>query len=162
MDNYKGGFYISNTGFGLGGGLTTKAEVDKYIISLGIYPVNLHVLKNTNISIGGHLGFLLANKTTGYKISWGTGMPMNIVSLDNDSIQINNGFYYGLSGIISYSFKITNNLSIVPQYIIYIGLRDEFKNSLAKTKSLRQNLEIGFVKKINTDSRKLDRQHRQL
>lgn len=146
LDNYKGKFHLINGG--LGGESTTDAFVDKYTISLGIYPLNFKIFKNLKISFGGELNYLIKESETGYKSSWQMGQPDTYILLKDGTIEKNNKFNFGLICRIGYNIQLKNNWFIVPQYVFYRGLTEEFKDIEVQTKSLRHYFEIGIIRHL--------------
>jgi hypothetical protein len=152
IDNYKGGFYTTNSG--LGGGNTTEAKVNKTTLGIGIYPLNVSIRNNFHFSFGGEVGLKLFDQTSGYKSSWRMGTPITYpytytyMTIENDSVKINKNLVFGISGRISYDIRIKENWYINPQYKFYFGLTDEFENTEAKIKSMRHSFLIGIIRKL--------------
>lgn len=147
LNNYKGQIYVYNGG--LGGGSATTGEVNKYTLGLGIYPVNFRlILKKIQINIGGEFSFLIREKTIGEKSFWRMGAPNKTTTFENSGIQINRTYYFGLITRFSYDIRLKNNWFIVPQYFLYYGITNEFKNIEGKIKSKKQCLEFGLKKRF--------------
>jgi len=148
--NYKSSLFTTD-GM-LGGESTTKASINNYKIGFGLFPLNLFFLsRRLQINFGGELGVLIHDKIQGYKSSWSydtVGIYHQYISLDDGSIEINKKFSFGFSSRLAYEIKVKNDLSIVPQYSLYIGLNDEFKNIEAHPASFLQYLEIGIKKRL--------------
>lgn len=146
LNNYRGKIRISNGG--LGGGSTTNAEINKYCIGLGIFPVNCKLIfKKMQLNIGGEFSFLMDETTTGYKYFWIMGNN-SVIKLGNGSLQINKKIYFGIISRIAYEVNIKKDWFIIPNYFFYLGMTDEFQNIEAKTKSFRHYIGLGIKKTI--------------
>lgn len=146
IDHYNGKIYTTNGG--LGGASTTEAQVFKTTMGIGFYPVNISIRNGLNFSVGGEFGLRLYDRTSGYKSSWRMGAPSTYMTIENDSVSINKDFFFGLTGRISYDFRLKENWYISPQYRFYVGFTDEFENTEAKIKSMRNNILIGIIRKL--------------
>jgi len=150
IDNYKGKLQTSFGGHG--GASSTNADVNKLSIALDIYLINIRLLRNIRLNIGGSLSYLLHDNTTGDQswISYSPNFPY--VYSGKDSIVEINKFNFGLITRVAYEIKIKDDLYLIPQYLFYYGLTNEFQNIEADTKSYRHYFEIGLIKKINKGS----------
>ncbi|NOU18752.1 MAG: outer membrane beta-barrel protein [Bacteroidales bacterium] len=146
FDNYRGSIHTINGG--LAGESTTNATVDKYIVGLGVYPLNFNINKKIRISLGGEINYLIAETESGYQSSWQIGQPDSYKLTENGSITKNSRFNFGLLFRIGYDIRLKKDWYIVPQYIFYRGLTEEFKNIEAPTMSLRHYLQIGIIKQL--------------
>jgi hypothetical protein len=151
IDNYKGTLQTSYGGHG--GGSSTNADVNKLSIALDIYLINIRVLRNIRLNIGGSLSYLLHDKTIGDQswISYSPNFPY-IYSGKDSNIEINK-FNFGLITRVAYEIKIKDDLYLLPQYLFYYGLTNEFLSTEADTKSYRHYFEMGLIKIINEGSR---------
>ena len=134
----------------LASGYTTEAEVAKTTLGLGFYPFNFKVLKRIQFSIGMDLSFRISDKTSGYK-KWWEGSQIvrgGYMTIDNDSMSINNNVFFGISGRVGYLFNINEKWGLLPYYRFYMGVTDEFKNTEAEIKSMRHSFEIGIVRNL--------------
>jgi hypothetical protein len=147
LDNYKGSIYT--IGGALGGGSSTKADVNKTILSLNISPLNFRIDKDLRLNLGLSFNYLLKHKMIGYHTGQQLGYTGQYISLENNSDPYVNNFTFGLTGCIAYELKFKETWSLVPQYLINVGLKNEFRNLEANTKSLRQYFEIGILKRLN-------------
>lgn len=146
MDTYSGTFFTQDGGQGATN--TTSAEVEKTTLGLCIAPLNFTLFKKIKFDVGGELSYEFNDKVNGYKSSWMiTGTSSKII-LGNNSAIIKKGIVFGISGRISYDIKINQDWIVKPQYNLYLGLTDEFNNTEAAIKSLRNNLGIGIVMRI--------------
>ncbi|MCD6366479.1 MAG: hypothetical protein J7L46_02950 [Bacteroidales bacterium] len=146
LDYYNGCLSIYN-GM-VGGGTLTNAETGKYSIMLGIYPLNFQILKRKIlINFGGRFSYLLKETTTGFQ-SESTPSSYTLYSLDDGDVKINNNFNFGISCRFAYLLNIYKGLSLTPQYLLFIGLTNDFRNIGANTKSLRHIFAIGITKNI--------------
>ena len=70
------------------------------------------------------------------------------MTIDNDSMSINNNVFFGISGRVGYLFNINEKWGLLPYYRFYMGVTDEFKNTEAEIKSMRHSFEIGIVRNL--------------
>ncbi len=146
IENNKGKFYLQSGG--QGGTIRTEAEVEKTTVGIGLYPLNFDIFKKIKFSFGGEFSIKINDNTRGYKSTWMSNGSSTYKTIENDSVQINNNFIWGISGQVSYDFRINQDWTIAPHYKLYLGMSDEFKNTETKIRSIRQNYEIGIIKRI--------------
>jgi hypothetical protein len=134
----------------LGGGKTTKATVDKSMITLGFFPVNFqffhHFAVNLGVDVSGLIHENFRGTTSGYQSGnpgWNWSKDLKDAS-DHFSARIN----LGICGRIAYDFRISNVLSVSPQYQFYYGLTPEFDAFPDKTTSMQHYFCIGIKKKM--------------
>lgn len=155
-DKYGGKLEAYNGG--LGGGGTTTAEIDKSVLSMGIFPLNFKIKKRLDINVGFELSVLLAESFSGTRWGWMMGQPPDGGSYSYDLAEsydrYSEALYFGLKGRIAYDFKISDTFVISPQYAFYLGLSKEFREFPYETKSMRHYFCIGFEKRIKTRSEK--------
>ncbi|MEI8048659.1 MAG: hypothetical protein WCI92_14860 [Bacteroidota bacterium] len=147
VDNYKGSFYTQDGG--LAGAYKTVAEVEKTTLGIGLYPLNFYIFKKIKLSLGGELSYKISDRTNGYKSGWVMYVGSTYMTIENDSVHINKDFVWGVSGKLSYDFRINQDWFIAPQYKFYLGMSDEFMNTEARIRSMRHNFEISIIKRIN-------------
>ncbi len=146
LDYYKGGLSVYN-GM-VGGGTRTKAEVEKQSIMLGIYPLNFQIFKRKFlINLGGRFSYLLKETTSGFQYEF-TPSSDTLYSLDDGDVKINYKFNFGISCRFAYLLNVYRGWSLTPQYLFFLGLTDDFKNTGVSTKSLRHIFAIGITKNI--------------
>jgi len=146
VDQYKGRFYTSNGG--LGGSNETEAKVNRTTLGIGLFPVNLNIYNNFQISLGGEFSLKLFDQISGHKSTWRMGVPPTYIELEHDSAKNNKNLFFGICGRMSYDILIKENWYISPQYKFYFGLTDEFEHTEAKIKSMRHNFLIGIIRKL--------------
>ena len=128
--------------------INTDVDIEKTNISLGIYPIHFKVLNKLLIDIGAELNFLINHKSSGSVTESINGIPMAAINLNANSLDVNKFFNFGVGSRFSYEISVSENWSINPQYLFFIGATDEFDEILveAATKSMRHGLLIGFIK----------------
>jgi len=141
-DKYGGGLNASDGG--LGGGYIMEAEVEKSLISLGLFPVNVKIINKIDLSMGMEFSALLDESFMGTYTNWNMGSPDQITDLQDKYDSYSAGFYVGLQGRIGYEIKLSDRLFVVPQYVFYFGLSKEFKEFPEQAKSMRHYLNIGL------------------
>jgi len=131
--------------------INTDGDIEKTNISLGIYPMHLKVFNKLLIDIGGELNFLIDHKSTGLITESIGGVPLLDIDLNNSSLDVNEFFTFGIGSRVSYEISLSDNWTINPQYLFYIGVTDEFSDILieASTKSMRHGLQIGIIKHLD-------------
>jgi hypothetical protein len=139
--NYKGKIYKDN--YGLGSGIVTQIEADNYNIGLEIYPVHIKIEKKIRFRLGGEISYLIKENTNGNKISRSGG------NFDTTSTALFNKLNVGIIASVGYEVRLKNNWSIIPQYLFYLRLTNEFPDdSPANTKLYRHSIEIAFKKRF--------------
>ena len=146
VENFEGALYTSNGG--LAGNRVTDIEVNTLCIGLDIYPLNTKILKVINLNFGVSCNYLLKNEITGFQ-SWSGYFANGIQYFSSqNSNSINNNFRIGVICRFAYEILVHNNLFLLPQYLFYLGLTNEFRNIEANTKSNRHSIEIGIMYKL--------------
>lgn len=146
-DKYDGKILASDGG--LGGGYTTNASIDKSLLTLGLFPVNLKFFKSIDINIGLEISRLIRENVLGTASGWQMGQPNWSEDLNDRYDRYNNNLHIGLKTRIAYDIKMGNDLFLSPQYQIYYGISNEFEEFPESTKSIRHYFCIGIEKKIN-------------
>lgn len=147
MDEYSGDLIVADGG--LGGGHTTDMSITKSIVSLGIFPLNIKILKVIDVNFGLVASALTNESFSGKYYGWISGGSPWSNDLDERNGNYSKYFYAGLQGRIAYNIRLSYFFSIVPQYLYYLGLTNELKYYTSDTKSRRHHLMIGISKKIN-------------
>lgn len=145
LDNYKGTFLTSDGG--LGGSITTKGEVRKTTVGVGLFPIVFSLAKNLEINVGGEVSLKIFDRTTGHKFFWLLGTPGSMAPLN--SVSFHNNVVAGLSVRLSYDFRLEDKLFIHPFYKFYLGLTNEFHNTEADIKSMRHHAGVGIIRKFD-------------
>jgi hypothetical protein len=146
FDKYGGKLTASDGG--LGGGYTTDAEIDKSVISLGVFPLNVKIINRIDVNFGFEFSGLISENFSGTSSSWREDEPGRSTDLNDIYDRFSSKTYYGLRGRIAYDFNISEKLAISPQYSCYFGLSNEFDRFPEATRSLRQYFCIGIKKKL--------------
>ncbi|MBK7971732.1 MAG: hypothetical protein IPK08_23875 [Bacteroidetes bacterium] len=50
-----------------GGSSTTKAEIEKSVLGISLFPINIRIFKELKLSVGGELSYLVGSEVTGGK-----------------------------------------------------------------------------------------------
>lgn len=148
LDNYNGSIYTTNGG--LGSSSTTAADVKKTVIGLDAYPANFKIGKIVWLNFGMSFNYLISTKLSGYHRSWyGTtgGVETEFASLDTSANDYVNKLTLGLTLRVAPEIMISKRVALLPQYLIRVGLSNEFRNVEANIKSLRQYLGIGIMRR---------------
>jgi hypothetical protein len=146
LDNY-GGEINAYTGE-LGGGNLTEATIDKWLISLGLFPVNFRLCHKIDLNFGLEVSRLIKETYIGTLSGWLYKQPNWSYDLHDIYDHFSSPIYIGLRGRISYEFKLSKSYVITPQYSFYFGLSKEFQEFPHETKSMRHYLNVGIKKKI--------------
>ncbi len=125
----------------------TDIETNMARVGLSIIPLRFAIGKNLKIKSGIDLNYLIKNKIKGTKGYYfmATG---DIDTLNGPKDNIVNHFSFGLILKAEYEIRLSEKLFLVPQYMINLGLTNEFRNIETNTKSIRQIFGIGLMKKI--------------
>lgn len=143
---YDGSFKARDGG--LGGSGTIKADVDKCVLGLTIFPINIKVFKELRINIGGEFSYLINSEITGSKSSWNMASGGNYSDLASDSVDIINEFNFGILHRIGYNFKVYKQWYLVPEYNFYLGLTREFDDIGPNVYAFRHYFMVGVVNRI--------------
>lgn len=145
-DKYGGDLEASDGGLGFG--YTTKAFVDKSIIALGVFPINLKFIDRIDLNFGIEFAGMTCESFSGTINGWQMDDPSYSYNLDDRYNSYSSKTYFGLCGRLAYDFKITDKLIISPQYLYYLGLSKEFDEFPEQTKSMRHYFCIGLKRKL--------------
>ena len=143
-DKFGGKIEISD--WALGGGDETNAEINKSVISLGIFPVNFKIIDRFDINLGLEIAGLISEHIIGTQSYWEMGQLVWVKDLNDKDERFCAKAYFGLCGRIAYDIGISDNLTISPQYSYYFGVSNEFV--IKTTKSMRHYFCIGLQRKI--------------
>lgn len=127
---------------------TTVAEINKSILSIGIFPVSIRIIKRIDLNFGVQLSLLLAESIKGTESGWSATNGSYEYDLQDIYDRYSSIFYFGLTGRIAYDFKLPNAYFISPQYSFYYGLTKEFTEFPEGTKSMRHYFCIGIEKRL--------------
>jgi hypothetical protein len=144
FDKYKGKLKASDGG--LGGGYTTIANVQKSLISVGVFPINFRFFKRLDVNIGLVISRLIDESFYGTSSGWNMNQPNWSYNLHDKYNQYSSNTYFGFQGRIAYDFKLSKSIWISPQYLYYFGLSNEFVEFPEETKAMRHYLCIGLKK----------------
>lgn len=144
FENYGGELEAKNGG--LGGSYTTTAKINKSLITLGVYPINFHVVKKLHISIGGEMSRLISESFSGTRSGSISGQSSWSDDLKDKYDEFSTLSYWGIKSRLIYDFVISKSLVITPQYSFYFGLSNEFIKFPKETKSMRHFLGLGLKK----------------
>jgi len=147
LDKYSGQLNVSDGG--LGGGNTTKAEIDKSVISLGFFPLNLKIMNRIDLNFGFEFSRLIHEFIKGTASGWSISNPSWSYDLSEKYTRYSSLTNFGLKGRIAYDISLSDILVISPQYSFYYGLLNEFDEFPKETKSMRQYICIGVQMKLN-------------
>ncbi len=136
---------------GLGGGYGVNTEINKSVLSLGIYPFNFKILKRIDFNLGIEVSGLLNETYKGTSGGWQAGEPNVNIDLNEKYDRFSSWMYIGISARIAYDIKIAENWAISPQYSYYLGLSNEFIEFPEFTKSMRHYFCIGIQKTLASD-----------
>ena len=146
IDNYRGNINYRNGG--IGGSSTVDASINKTLISVGFFPVNIQVKKRFDINLGVEFSGLIQESVSGKEIGWSINNPSWEKDLSSISTTYSSSMYVGLRARLAYDFKLSETLFISPQYSFYLGLSDEFESELGSFKSMRHYFSIGVQKQL--------------
>ena len=136
---YEGGHMYSHA---------TNAEIKKSILSLGIFPICLRIIKRIDINFGVQLSLLLSESFEGTESGWSWENGSYENDLQDVYDRYSSVFSCGLTGRIAYDFKLPASYYISPQYSFYYGLTNEFVDFPEETKSMRHYFCIGVEKRL--------------
>ncbi|MEN8230861.1 MAG: hypothetical protein ABFS38_22085 [Bacteroidota bacterium] len=142
-DKYGGS--LQSTYGGLGGGKSTTAEINKSIVSVGIYPVVLKVFEKIIINAGFELSRLIHESFSGKTGGWNYGSNENWnYDLSEKYSHFSSKSYAGVRFRIAYELSLGGKYYFVPQYSNYFSIGSEFAEFPESTRSFRQYLAIGI------------------
>ncbi len=143
---YDGG--IMTTDGGLGGNSTTKADVEKHVLGISIFPINIKIFKELRLNFGGEFSYLINSDVTGTKSSWNMASGGKNIDLADESVDIFKEFNFGIISRIGYNFKVFKLWYLVPEYNFYLGLTNDFDNIESNVSSIRHYFMLGVVNRI--------------
>ena len=143
FDHYEGYFFCSN---GSRSNYShTEANVKRNDLSLVFYLLNFNIAEKVNLSFGIGASYRLSDITYGEQEFWNYISGASSVTIENDSVKINNDFSVAVAGSINVPFKIGNNMYLAPQYTVYMNLSSIFQNTEAAINNMRHRVEIAFI-----------------
>jgi hypothetical protein len=145
VDRSTGVFFYRSGG--LGGGSITNAKTQKTVITIGVYPFNFKFFKHLELNIG--VKYLRTFSSNASGSSSDFGLAGNDV---RDIGDVEGGVFsknqIGATGRVACQIKLTDNLSLTPQYSYYISLSKEFRRYISTTSIQNHFLGIGIQKGI--------------
>ena len=141
------GSFMAREG-GLGGSSTTEAYINKYLLGLAIYPINIKIFKELRINIGGEFSYLVKSDIKGSRSSWNMSSGSNYIDLESDSIDIFKEFHFGIVNRIGYNFKLFKQWYLVPEYNFYLGLTREFDDIDPRVFAYRHFFMLGIISRL--------------
>jgi len=148
FDKYSGDLTASDGG--LAGSSTTTAEINKSLISLGVFPLNFRIFKRIDLNIGFEISKLISESYKGSSNGWNMGEPNWSYDLQEKYNKYSSSINFGLSTRLAYNLQINESIIISPQYTFYFGLSNEFIEFPEATKSIRHFIGIGIKKKLKS------------
>ena len=146
-DNYSGKMYARSGG--QGGSYSVDGQIQKGVISLSIYPVNIRkLIKQMQLSIGVTGSILVYELFSGEYNGWMIGQGANSGRIEDKYSSYSSNFTFGIQSLINYRIRIAEGFEIVPQYSFYLGLSKELINMPEYMKSMRHYFWLGFRKRI--------------
>ncbi|MEX2379794.1 MAG: hypothetical protein WD530_03565 [Vicingaceae bacterium] len=146
FEQYGGEIDVSDGG--QAGDYQTTAEIDKSVLSLGLFPLNFKIWERIDLNFGLGFSALLNESYRGTRSGsiWGGNSWRE--NLEERYDNYSNNTHWGLLGRLAYDFEIDDRYSISPQYSYYLGLSDEFSEFPEDTKSMRHYFSLGFQWKM--------------
>lgn len=145
-DKYGGKLKASDGS--MAGGYTTNADIDKSIISAGIYPFNFKLFKKLDLNLGFEYARLISESFSGVRYGWMIGEPDWSANLEDSYDKYSATNYFGLRVRLAYDINITEEIIVSPQYSFYRGFSSEFIEFPRETRSNRHYFCIGIQKKL--------------
>lgn len=142
FDQYGG--KIEVTDGGLGGSYTTTAEVNKSVLSLGLFPLNLQVWKRIDFNLGLEFSALIDENYRGIRSGWSLGRPYWREKLEDSYSSYSEKAYWGIRGRLAYDILLMDHVFISPQYSYFLGISNEFKEFQKATRSMRHYFSLGI------------------
>lgn len=141
FEKYEGDFYASDGG--QGGASSKRGSLQKQIIDVEFYPLNVRFWKSFIFSTGVEVNFKVNQRLAGISSQWQMGKP-SYPDIDLNTID---GFVkstnWGLNACLGYEFSI-GNIKIKPNYKYFLGLSKEFDQIPSNARSQRHNFQIGI------------------
>ena len=116
---------------------TVNLNIDKSLISVGVYPINISLLQRIKLNIGVEISRLINESFTGDGSLWIYDSDIDKYNLIEKYNQISSKNHCGLISRLGYEFSISEKYSITPQYNFYLGLTDEFKYAIGNSRTVR-------------------------
>lgn len=148
LENYNGSIDVHEGGLGSSRG--TEADVNKTVLGVNIYPLNIKIGKIVWLNIGPSINYLLHIKMNGKHASWGasTGIQSKTIDLKSNGYDYTTRLNYGLNFRIAPEININNRWALLPQYLVHFGISREFRNVEANIVGVRQYLGLGIMKRL--------------
>lgn len=143
-DSYAGDLVVRSGG--QGGSYTTEATVNKSILSLGVYPLNLKFWNSLRLNVGFEFGWLLNEYFEGEQYGWVMNSDRYRYTIQDKYAQFSASKNYGIKSRIAYDIPLSESWFLSPQYAFYYGLSAEFEQFPTGTRSMRHSILIGISK----------------
>lgn len=133
---------------GLGGSFNTIASMDKSILAVGVFPINFEAINRFHFNLGMEFSRLMTETYEG--IHWGSIMGQSSWNedLEEEYDDFSSVYIAGLTGRVSYEIQLNELWSLIPQYVFYFGLTNEFRILVEETKSLRNFVGVGVKRTL--------------
>lgn len=106
---------------------STGLNVKNADLGIGVYPVNVLILKHIHLNVGTELKILISDQSHGLMTnSWPGSPDIRTTVLGKDGIDMFPALNLGFIGRIGYEIRITNSVSVLPQYSAYLGMTPAF------------------------------------
>lgn len=138
------------------GSYSMDGQIEKTVLRLDYYPMNFRIKKQLNINIGHQFSMLIHEKIRGTYDEWymrineygDQYLEESSGNLNEKYDSYNTRYYVGANIRVAYDIPISERYYLVPQYLFYVGLSNEFTEFPKVTKSISNMLGIGIKRKM--------------
>ena len=147
FEKYSGALIASDGG--LGGGSTTKAEIEKSVLTVGVFPLNINVFKRLEFNLGFEISSFINESFSGSKSAWNlNNFSIPTRELESSYDRYSSRFYVGFRIRVAYNQPIGSRYVITPQYSFYFGRSNEFIEFPEATRSMRRFVGLGIKRRL--------------
>lgn len=124
----------------------TEVDIETQRLDLAVYPFTFF-LQRLQASFGARASFLLDEVSSGSQVRLDTGVIVETPIEDVDDPEFHKSISYGVVTRLAYTIPISQEMSIVPQYQLYLGLSKDFETAESTSiKTWQQSLAIGVTR----------------
>ena len=128
---------------GLGGHSTTELDVDKSVLTIGVYPFKRKLFDKFDFELGVEYSRLVREHYSGRDFGWLANEYWEN-QLDKDEKQYSAQKYWGLGMRIVYYHSLLERLNLLIQYSSVYGFSGEFVGLNTEVKSFKQAFGVGL------------------
>jgi|GEM_PF-5557410 len=130
---------------GLGGSASVEANLQKWITTVGLYPINIEFAKHFQVGLGADLLFLIHEKNKGRQ-DGRVGLNSYSYDIATHYKRYSNKFVAGFRFYFCYNYEVSESIIISPEYNLFFSQMDEYKQFPTSTNTLKNYIGLSVKK----------------